>query len=181
MADRKKVVVGVVLTVSLALNFFFLGWLVGRSPLFPGPSADSFGRAPRFAPFAGEPVEYPEKHIIRLMTRGMSQESQSKLLEAIAAQIPKIEVLAQEKAGIRKELKAMILESEPDGLYLAKRLRDYDDLLQQRIEIISDVVSSVLPGLDIEDQRTFVRNWQMGPGGRSFPPPPPPPPPFSRE
>jgi|GEM_PF-5096279 len=162
------------MSASLALNFFFLGWLAGRSPLFPGETGERFDSPLRIA---GEPVEYPEEMLFRVWTRGMSREGRNDVLGLISERMPEIEDLSAKNEGLRRNLRSLLETKDMNPAPLVRDVLEHNRILQQRIALVGKVAATVLPSLDAEDRRIFMENWEKGPGRNGFPAPPPPPPP----
>lgn len=171
MTKRTKIIIGVTLTVSLAVNFFFLGWLVGTSPLVPMPLAGRLGLAAGlFRPDPGLNLS-PEQRFVGFLARDLSETGRRKVLDAVESRDPDIRSLEKQGAAIRAEIVSLLLQPEPDRSLIGKRIEAFEQLTRQRIAIVSDAILPVVIGLGLEDRRMFVERWAMGPGA---PPPPPP-------
>ncbi len=174
MAKRTKIIIGVALTVSLAINFFFLGWWVGTSPLVPGPLAGRLGSvAGLIRPDPGPGIS-PEQRFVGFLARDLSEAGRRKVLAAVDSRDADIRSLEKQGAAIRAELVSLLLQPEPDRALIGKRIEEFEQVTRRRIAIVSDAILPVVVGLGLEDRRMFVERWAFGPGG---PPPPPPPPP----
>jgi hypothetical protein len=170
MTKRTKIIIGVTLTVSLALNFFFLGWLVGTSPLVSGPLAGRLGVAARLIRPDVDPGASPEQRLVAFLARDLSDSGRQQILTAVANRVDDIRELERQAITLRGELVSLLLQPAPDRAVIAERIGEFEQLTRRRIAVVSDAVLPVLVGLRLEDRRTFVERWAMGPGG---PPPPP--------
>lgn len=172
MTKRTKLIIGAVLTVSLACNVFFLGWLAGTSPLMPGPWVGRLGEAAGLIRSGTEPNLSPEQRLVDFLARGLSEAGRRKILNAVESRTLDIRNLERQAAGIRADIVALMLKPEPDRGAIEKRVQEYEQTMQRRISTLSDSILPVIFSLGMEDRRLFVERWARGPGG---PPPPPPP------
>jgi len=172
LKKRTKIIIGVTLTVSLAVNFFFLGWLVGTSPLVPGSLAGRLGAAAGLLrPPPGSGMS-PEQRFVGFLARDISETGRRKVLAALESRASDISDLERQAITIRAEIVSLLLQPEPDRPRVAKRIEDFEQLTRRRIAIVSAAILPVVLDLGLEDRRTFIERWAMGPGA---PPPPPPP------
>ena len=171
LKKRTKIIIGVTLTVSLAVNFFFLGWLVGTSPLVPGSLAGRLGAAAGLLrPPPGSGMS-PEQRFVDFLARDLSETGRRKVLAAVKSRDADIRSLEKQGTVIRREIVSLLLQPEPDRPLIEKRIEAFEQLTRRRIAIVSDAILPVVVGLDMEDRRMFIERWAMGPGA---PPPPPP-------
>lgn len=168
MTKRTKLIIGAVLTVSLACNFFFLGWLTGISPLVPGPLIGRLGVATGLIPPPRE--QSPERRLINFLVRGLSEAGRQKIITALDSRELDIRNLERQASAIRADIVAMMLKPQPDQATIEKRAREYEQTVQRRITIVSNTVLPAVLSLGMEDRRLFVEHWARGPGA---PPPPP--------
>lgn len=171
MTKRTKIIIGVTLTVSLAVNFFFVGWLVGTSPLLPMPLAGRLGVAAGLVRPAPEFNLSPEQRFVGFLARDLSEAGRRKVLAAVESRDADIRTLEKQGAVIRGEIVSLLLQAEPDRALIGKRIEAFEQLTRRRIAMVSDALLPVVIGLDKEDRRMLVERWAMGPGA---PPPPPP-------
>ncbi|WP_316978223.1 periplasmic heavy metal sensor [Shumkonia mesophila] len=172
LKKRTKIIIGVTLTVSLAVNFFFLGWLVGTSPLVPGSLAGRLGAAAGLLrPPPGSGMS-PEQRFVGFLAHDLSETGHRKVLAALDSRASDIRDLERQAITIRAEIVSLLLQPEPDRPRVAKRIEDFEQLTRRRIAIVSAAILPVVLDLGLEDRRTFIERWAMGPGA---PPPPPPP------
>ncbi len=170
---RTKVILSVAMTLSLALNFFFLGWLVGSSPFVPGPPGGPFGRDDgMFGPTARDD-RMPEMWFIDFVTMGMSDNGRRQILEAVEKHADDIRTLKEKADEIRRETVATLLEDKPDSERIRQEVKELEGIMQQRLAAMHDTLIPVVAQLDPEDRRTFATRWESGPGGKPPPPRPP--------
>lgn len=171
MTKQTKLVIGAILTLSLACNFFFLGWLAGASPLVPGSLFGRLGEAAGFIRPGPPPDMSPEQRLVDFLARDLSAAGRQKITTAVESRTLDLRNLERQASAIRADIIAMVMKPEPDRAAIEKRLDDYERTTQRRISTLTDTILPVVLGLGMEDRRLFVERWARGPGG---PPPPPP-------
>ena len=166
---RTKVILTVAMTVSFALNFFFLGWLIGSSPFVPGPPGGPFGRDNgEFGPMA-EDDRSPEMWFVNSVTMGMSEDGRRQVLDSVEKRKADIRNLEDEADEIRRTIVVTFLKGHPDPDRIRDEVKNLEDVMQQRLAVMHDALIPAVSQLDLEDRRIFARRWEAGPRGR--PPP----------
>ena len=159
------------MTLSLGLNFFFLGWLVGSSPFVPGPPGGPFGRDDGIFGPAARNDRTPEMWFVDFYTMEMSDDGRRMVLEAVEKHAADIRDLKEKADRIRQQTVAALLEDNPDSDRIRQEVKELERVMQQRLSIMHDSLIPVVAQLDPEDRRIFAIRWKDGPGGK--PPPPP--------
>ena len=175
LSKRTKLIVGALLTVSLAGNFFFVGWLTGASPLVPERFMDPFGKVARLALKGPALGEFPERFIVGFLIRDLSDSGQKEIIEALDGRADDFRKLGMETAAVRAEIASLVLQARPDQSRIEERFKELERTMTRRFVLIADTLIPIVLKLEPSDRSRFIEKWSMGPQALPFPPLAPPP------
>lgn len=168
-SKRTRIIVSVILSLSLACNFFFAGWLAGSS-LWSGPGGGPFGHEADFGPDA-EGDRLPEMRFVGFLTRDMSEDGRRQVREALEGVRQQILDLKQRSDAIKQEAASLLRAEAPDEARITDEMEALEGVMQKRLSVVRTAITPVVAALDVDDRRVFASRWELGPGA---PPPPPP-------
>lgn len=161
---RTKIILSVAMSLSLALNFFFVGWMAGSSPFVPEPPGRPFG--PRV-----EGDRPPEVWFVDMLTMGMSEDGRRQVSRAMEKHTQEIEDLKRQADDIKRQTVATLLEEKPDTAQIRNQAQELEAVMQRRLAVMHNVLIPVVSQLDFDDRKAFARRWETGPKGGPRPPP----------
>ena len=155
-SSRIRLIIGGILTASIALNFFCLGWyasnvvLADRVPAFIGGPPPPRGMTQREAEVVASWTGHMSEGGARLLNRAFDSRR-----NALTAAETELETAI---AALKDSIKA-----EPFALEtVRRRLADVRDVMRRRTDVVAALMADILPSLGAED-RAVIADIRPGP------------------
>lgn len=164
--------IGIVLTLSLALNFFAAGWFVSRMVLERGPF-DGGPPPPPGPSGPGAPGGGPitERFIVDRLAGALSPDGASRLRQEFQRHEGELRNIVRQLAGLHQELQGIIKAEPIDRDQLRGKMEELGGLMSLRMSIMAEISEQVIPELSPEDRQRMLLMQPPPENFRGGPPP----------